>query len=105
MLDAPPVDLPLRILVVDDEENIRLTLSMSLEADGHSVITCRGIEDALEQASRHVFDLIFLDVRLGVHNGLDFIPNLLRDFPWTKIVVITAYASVATAVRAMKMGA
>ena len=98
-------EVALRILVVDDEENIRVTLAMSLEADGHTAIACSTIEEALEQVSRQVFDLIFLDVRLGVHNGLDYISRLRADHPWTKIVVITAYASVETAVRAMKLGA
>ena len=103
--DPHPPDFPLRILVVDDEENIRVTLGMCLEAEGHAVVTSANIDSALEQASRQVFDLIFLDVRLGVQNGLDYISGLLGDYPWTKIVVITAYASVATAVKAMKLGA
>lgn len=105
MAEAHPGEVSLRILVVDDEENIRVTLAMCLEAEGHTAATCAGIEEALEQISRQVFDLVFLDVRLGVHNGLDYISCLLNDYPWTKIVVITAYASVATAVRAMKLGA
>ena len=105
MPEAISGDVSLRILVVDDEENIRATLSMCLEADGHTVIASSNIDHALEEASRQVFDLIFLDVRLGVHNGLDYISGLLTDYPWTKIVVITAYASVATAVKAMKLGA
>jgi len=105
MADADAADIPLRILVVDDEENIRVTLGMCLESDGHTVATSANIEDALDQVSRQVFDLIFLDIRLGVQNGLDFLPSLVADHPWTKVVVITAYASVATAVRAMKLGA
>ena len=51
------------------------------------------------------FDLIFLDLRLGLENGLDLIPRLLAENPWSKIIVITAYASVETAVEAMKRGA
>src|SRR5215472_11544099 len=105
MAEAHPGEVSLRIMVVDDEENIRVTLAMCLEAEGHTAATCAGIEEALEQISRQVFDLVFLDVRLGVHNGLDYVSSLLNDYPWTKIVVITAYASVATAVRAMKLGA
>ena len=104
----PPVPkdfLPLRILVVDDEANIRLTLSMCLQAEGHAVVDRGTIEDALEAAAVQAFDLIFLDLRLGMQNGLDFIPQLLRENPWTRIVVITAYASVNTAVEAMKRGA
>ncbi len=48
---------------------------------------------------------IFLDVRLGTENGLDYIQPLLAFNPWAKIVVITAYASIDTAVEAMKRGA
>lgn len=95
----------LGILVVDDEENIRLTLSLCLEADGHRVEVAGNVQAALTQVSRRAFDLIFLDLRLGMENGLDLIPRLLAENPWTKIVVITAYASVETAVEAMKRGA
>jgi NtrC-family two-component system response regulator AlgB len=96
---------PLRILVIDDEANIRMTLSMCLEADGHSVVAHGNIHDALEEIARRVFDLVFLDVRLGVDNGLDFLPQLRAESPWAQVIVITAYASIETAVEAMKRGA
>lgn len=105
MAEVKSGEIALRILVVDDEQNIRVTLGMCLEAEGHFVCSATGIEEAIEQLSRQVFDLVFLDVRLGVHNGLDYIEGILADYPWTKIVVITAFASVATAVQAMKLGA
>ena len=95
----------LRILVVDDEENIRLTLSICLEADGHRVSSAASVQAALVEVCHRAFDLIFLDLRLGVDSGLDLIPRLLAENPWSKIVVITAYASVETAVEAMKRGA
>ena len=101
----PAAPSSLRILVVDDDPNIRLTLSMCLEDDGHEVVAHGTIDEALAEASRRAFDLVFLDVRLGVQNGLDFIGRLLTRSPWARIVVITAYASIATAVRAMKEGA
>jgi NtrC-family two-component system response regulator AlgB len=105
MPSRPKAALPLRILVVDDEANIRLTLSMCLELEGHHVTAVGTIDDALDEAARQAFDLIFLDLRLGLQNGLDFIPQLLSQSPWTRIIVITAYASVDTAVQAMKRGA
>jgi two-component system, NtrC family, response regulator AlgB len=95
----------LRLLIVDDEANIRLTLSMCLEAEGHTAIAVGTIEDALDAVAQQAFDLIFLDLRLGMQNGLDFLPQLLAANPWTRIIVITAYASVETAVEAMKRGA
>jgi NtrC-family two-component system response regulator AlgB len=96
---------PLRILVVDDEANIRTQLSLCLESDQHQVICHGNIYDALTEASWQAIDLVFLDLRLGVDNGMDFIPRLLAESPWAKIVVITAYASIDTAVEAMKRGA
>jgi NtrC-family two-component system response regulator AlgB len=96
---------PLRILVIDDEANIRLTLSMCLEADGHSVVAHGNIHDSLEEISRRVFDLVFLDVRLGMDNGLEFLPILRAESPWAQVIVITAFASIETAVEAMKKGA
>jgi two-component system, NtrC family, response regulator AlgB len=98
-----PHTLP--ILVVDDEENIRFALTVCLESDGHKVVAVGTIEAALEEAARQAFDLIFLDVRLGTQNGLDFIKPLLAENPWARIVVITAYASIESAVDAMKLGA
>lgn len=96
---------PLRILVIDDESNIRIQLSLCLESAGHKVVGHANIHDALAEASWQVFDLVFLDLRLGTDNGLDFIPRLLAESPWTRVVVITAYSSVDTAVEAMKRGA
>ncbi|MDB5328850.1 MAG: Two-component response regulator AlgB [Phycisphaerales bacterium] len=106
MADHPVAETTsLRILVIDDEANIRFALAMCLESAGHKVVAQGTIEGALSETSRQAFDLIFLDVRLGNDNGLDYIPALLQDNPWVRIVVITAYASIQTAVEAMKLGA
>lgn len=95
----------LRILIVDDEANIRTTLSLCLEIEGHRVVAVGNIQDALNETARRTFDLIFLDLRLGMDNGLDFIPRLVQENPWCRVVVITAYASIETAVEAMRRGA
>jgi two-component system, NtrC family, response regulator AlgB len=95
----------LHILIVDDEVNIRKTLSVCLETEGHRVIAVSNFQDALTEASRQSFELAFVDLRLGVQDGLDLIPALLAASPWIKIVVITAYASIDTAVEAMRRGA
>ncbi|MDB5050574.1 MAG: Two-component response regulator AlgB [Fibrobacteres bacterium] len=95
----------LNILIVDDEANIRKTLAMALELDGHDVVAVSNGKDGLIQASLRHTDLVFLDMRLGTEKGTDFIPDFIATSPWIKIVVITAYASVETAVEAMKRGA
>ena len=95
----------LNILVVDDEANIRKTLSLCLQSDGHTPVAVSNFEDAVSEASRRSFELAFVDLRLGTANGLDLIPALLSVAPWLKIIVITAYASVESAVEAMRRGA
>ena len=95
----------LNILIVDDEANIRKTLSVCLESRGHRVTAVSNGKDARAEADRQVFDLAFVDLRLGTENGLDLIPPILGACPWIKIVVITAYASIDTAVEAMRRGA
>jgi two-component system, NtrC family, response regulator AlgB len=97
--------IPLRILIVDDEPNIRKTLGMALEIQGHGVASVGNGHDAVMQAGLHPFDLIFLDMRLGTTRGMDFIPDLMAASPMAKIVIITAYASIETAVEAMRLGA
>jgi NtrC-family two-component system response regulator AlgB len=95
----------LSILVVDDEVNIRKTLTLCLETGGHEVMAVSNFQDALTEASHKSFELAFVDLRLGLQDGLDLIPLLLAASPWMKIVVITAYASIDTAVEAMRRGA
>lgn len=105
MTDRDTQATDLRVLVVDDEENIRSELSACLEADGHQVNTCATSTEALAEAGHRAFDLILLDLESGAANGLDLIPRLMAESPWTKVVPIAANASVETAVEAMKRGA
>lgn len=95
----------LNVLVVDDELNIRKALCACLEADGHHPISAGTADDALLAAQRRSFDLAFVDLFLGKDSGMDLIQSLIAVAPWMKIVVITAFASVDTAVESMKRGA
>ncbi|HYA42547.1 MAG TPA: sigma-54 dependent transcriptional regulator [Syntrophobacteraceae bacterium] len=97
--------MALSILVVDDEPNIRKTLSIALEAEGHRVIAVSNPRDALIEAGGRYFDLALVDLRLGAESGIDLIGNLQAVCPWIKCIVITAYASIDTAVEAMRRGA
>ncbi len=103
----PPADdkITLNILVADDEINIRKTLTVCLETDGHRVVAVSNFQDAVAEAARRSFDLALVDLRLGTASGLDLIPVLLASAPWLKIIVITAYASIDTAVAAIQRGA
>ena len=104
-VDFTPVIPSLNVLVIDDEPTIRLSLSICLETQNHVVSAVGTAAEALEEVRARAFDLIFLDIRLGLDNGLDLIPPLLRENPQSKIIVITAHASIDTAVTAIKRGA
>jgi NtrC-family two-component system response regulator AlgB len=95
----------LKILIVDDETNIRKTLAYCLAAEGHTVVAVSNPADAMEESRRLAFDMAFLDLKLGEESGMDLIPALLADSPWIKIVVITAFASIESVVEAMRRGA
>jgi len=96
---------PLNILVVDDEVNIRKTLSYCLAAEGHTVIAVSNPADAAYEARMRFFDMAFVDLKLGGEDGMDLIPILLADSPWIKIAIITAHASIESAVEAIRCGA
>ncbi len=102
--DPRPEGFYLNVLVVDDEINIRKTLSFCLENEGHHVVGVSNPADARAEAGRRSFDMAFVDLRLGAESGLDLIPELLANSPWLKIVVITAFATIDTAVQSMKSG-
>jgi NtrC-family two-component system response regulator AlgB len=96
---------PLHILIVDDEANIRKTLSVFCETQGHKCTCAATAQDAIKTAEEIIFDLAFLDLRLGTESGLDYLPALLSANPRLKIVIITAYATIDSAVKAMQSGA
>ncbi len=102
---TPAPRRPLKILIVDDEPTIRKMLSMSLAADGHLPTSVASAPAALAEAAREPFDVALVDLRLGTEKGLDLLPKLVGDSPWLKVVVITAYATIDTAVEAIKRGA
>ncbi len=102
----PAADVPsLDILVVDDEPGIRRTMTLHLEGRGHRVAAAASSAEALRLAGASRCDVVFLDLRLGTESGLDLLLKLTAAEPPPKVVVITAYASVETAVEAMRLGA
>ena len=95
----------MRLLIIDDEQNIRRTITMALEAMGHEVAAVETSAAALKQLAAGSFDVAFLDLKLDGENGLDVLPELLKRDPELAVIVFTAFASVETAVEAMRRGA
>jgi two-component system, NtrC family, response regulator AlgB len=95
----------LRVLIIDDEKNIRVTLSAYLEGMGCQVTGVATAEAALSALQSQTFDLAFLDLRLKETSGLELLPKILSLSPQLPVVVITAYATIETAVEAIRRGA
>lgn len=93
------------VLIVDDEKNIRLTLSIALEQLGISVDTASTGTEALEKLAEKSYKVILLDLRLPDLDGMEILRHLAEMRPEIKVIVITAYGSIDLAVEAMKLGA
>jgi two-component system, NtrC family, response regulator AlgB len=95
----------LRILIVDDEKNIRATLAVCVEGLGAEALAVGTGDAALAAIGRQPYDLAFVDLALGTESGLDLLPKLLGEEASLAIVLITAYGTIETAVEAMRRGA
>jgi NtrC-family two-component system response regulator AlgB len=95
----------MRVLIVDDDASIRRTTRIAVETAGFTAIEAPSGGRALKLVEEDPFDACFLDVKLGVEDGLDVLAKLLKAQPSLAIVMFTAYANIATAVEAMRRGA
>jgi DNA-binding NtrC family response regulator len=94
-----------RILIADDERNIRKNLAMVLESAGYQVDEARDGEEALTLCRDTHPDIAFVDLHMPKMEGLDVLAHFRTLSPKTAVVIITAYGSAANAVEAMKLGA
>jgi len=95
----------LPILVVDDEKNIRMTMSQSLEPLGLPVETAVNGEEALSLLRSGSFGLVFLDLKMPGLDGMEVLRVIRQEWPRLRVVIITAHGTIDTAVEAMKLGA
>ncbi|MCY1265434.1 Alginate biosynthesis transcriptional regulatory protein AlgB [compost metagenome] len=100
-----PTEQQGRILLVDDEPAILRSFRYCLEDQGYTVATASSAAQADALLQRQVFDLCFLDLRLGDDNGLDLLAQMRIQAPWMRVVIVTAHSAVDTAVDAMQSGA
>lgn len=97
-----------RVLIVDDEPSILLSLSHLLSSDEVVVITCSRIEEAEEALERYAFDLVIADIRLsGIYGieGLELLSYIKKIRPETAVIIMTAYGSDAMRESAFRRGA
>jgi len=95
----------MRILIVDDEASIRRTTAIAVQTTGHEAVEAPTGARALKLLETEGFDVCFLDVKLGAEDGLAVMDRLLQVAPGLAVVMFTAFASIATAVEAMRRGA
>jgi NtrC-family two-component system response regulator AlgB len=96
----------MRILIVDDQRTVRLSLSQAMKAEGHVSDTADSGRLAQLKLQEEAYDLVLLDLHLdGDADGLDHLVKLQKTSPGLAVVVCTAQASIETAVEAMRRGA
>jgi CheY-like chemotaxis protein len=93
------------VLVVDDEKNIRLTMSQSLEPLEIPVQSAVNGEEALQKLRDGQFGLVFLDLKMPGMDGIDVLRRIKDDWPKIRVIIITAHGTIEAAVEAMKLGA
>lgn len=94
-----------KILIVDDEKNIRMTIAQALENMGLEIDTAVNGEEALSKLKGTNFDLLLLDLLMPGINGMDVLRELSQERPEVRIIVITAHGTIDSSVEAMKLGA
>ncbi|MFN7640598.1 MAG: sigma-54-dependent transcriptional regulator, partial [bacterium] len=94
-----------RILVVDDEENLRRVTQLKLQQAGYEAMTASDGRQALEVLARNPHDLIITDLKMPGMSGMDLLRRVREDYPEIIVVVVTAFGTIESAVEAMKLGA
>jgi len=93
------------VLIVDDEKNIRLTLSKALEPLAAEIETAGDGREALEKLKQKPYNLMLLDLKMPGIDGMEVLRRTHAIYPQMRVIIITAYGTIASAVEAMKLGA
>ncbi|MGE5380973.1 MAG: sigma-54-dependent transcriptional regulator, partial [Methylocystaceae bacterium] len=94
-----------RILVIDDEENMRWALKKALTKDGYQVITASDAGQGLELIKKHQPDLVLSDVKMPGMDGMELLNTIRAENPELPVIMVTGFGSIELAVEAMKAGA
>ncbi|MDP2725741.1 MAG: response regulator, partial [Syntrophales bacterium] len=94
-----------KILVVDDELNMRLVLSAMLKKEGFDVITASDGAKALKILKEEECVAVITDLKMPNLDGMGLLSQVAQDYPFTPVIIVTAHGTIATAVDALKKGA
>jgi len=93
------------IMVVDDESIVRESLYHWFAKSGHTVDTAASGFEALEKLEQFPFDILFVDIKMPGMDGIELLQKVKSEYPDTIVIIITAYGSIESAIKAMKTGA
>ncbi len=94
-----------RILVVDDEADVRLLLAREISDRGHEVVAAADSAQAMEEMGRGEFDVVLTDIRMSGMDGIELAGWIKRTRPYTNVIVMTGYGSLESANTAVQVGA
>jgi two-component system, NtrC family, response regulator HydG len=94
-----------KLLVVDDQRNMRTTLAMMLRGAGYEVDEAQSGEEGSQRGGSGEYDLVLTDLRMGAKDGIDVLRAVRETQPLTEVIVMTAYGTIESAVEAMRFGA
>jgi two-component system response regulator HydG len=94
-----------KILIVDDQRNMRTTLAMMLRGAGYEVDEAADGEQGAERGATGAYDTVLTDLRMGTKDGIDVLRATKDTHPLTEVIVMTAYGTIESAVEAMRLGA
>jgi DNA-binding response OmpR family regulator len=94
-----------RILIVDDEPNVRFVLERTLGREKYALDTAADGGEAIEKISRETYDLILLDLEMRPVNGLQVLSAVSARAPDTVVIILTAHSTIESAVEALRLGA
>ncbi|MEK7271763.1 MAG: response regulator, partial [Nitrospirota bacterium] len=94
-----------KILVIDDEPIVRTSCIRSLSPEGYEVKSASSGKEALELLENEPFNLVLLDLKMPDMDGIEVLKKIKDTWPDTKVVMITGYSTVETAVKTLKLGA
>ena len=94
-----------KILVIDDEDIVRLSCSRSLVPEGYELKMAKNGPEGLKLLEEETFDLVLTDLKMPNMDGIEVLGTIKEKWPKTDVVIVTGYQTVETAVKAIKIGA
>ena len=99
------MEVKMQIMIVDDERVVRESFYHWFIKTGHGVETAASGEEALAKLEDRPFDILFVDIKMPGMDGIELLERVMETYPETIVIIITAYGSIESAIKAMKIGA